>query len=97
MIVNLEQFVVEERPKWERLDALLRARARDPWRPLPLEEARELERLNRDRDNYCRHYTGRERGRAEFYDLCLDSSRTGIEGAIELIVDAVKRRAPAGR
>jgi uncharacterized membrane protein SpoIIM required for sporulation len=45
MIVNLEQFVVEERPKWERLDTLLRARARDPWRPMPLEEARELERL----------------------------------------------------
>ena len=45
MIVNLEQFVVEERPKWEKLDALLRARARDPWRPMPLEEARELERL----------------------------------------------------
>jgi len=63
----------------------------------PEAAARELEQLNRDRDNYCRHYTGRERGRAEFYDLCLDSSRTGIEGAVELIVDAVKRRAPAGR
>jgi uncharacterized membrane protein SpoIIM required for sporulation len=45
MIVNLEHFVNEERPKWERLDTLLRERARDPWRPLPLEEARELERL----------------------------------------------------
>ncbi len=45
MIVNLERFVQEERPKWERLDTLLRLRARDPWRPLPLAEARELERL----------------------------------------------------
>jgi uncharacterized membrane protein SpoIIM required for sporulation len=45
MIVNLERFVNEERPRWERLDALLRLRAQDPWRPLPLEEARELDRL----------------------------------------------------
>lgn len=45
MIVNLERFVNEERAKWERLDTLLRLRAKDPWRPLPLEEALELERL----------------------------------------------------
>ncbi|HLP02741.1 MAG TPA: stage II sporulation protein M [Opitutaceae bacterium] len=45
MIVDLERFVHEERPKWERLDTLLRLRAKDPWRPLPLDEARELERL----------------------------------------------------
>lgn len=45
MIVNLDRFVSEERPKWDRLDALLRARARDPWRPMTLAEARELEQL----------------------------------------------------
>lgn len=45
MIIDLEHFIQEERPRWERLDALLRLRARDPWRVLPLAEARELERL----------------------------------------------------
>ena len=45
MIVNLEKFVAEERPRWERLDAMLRRLAEDPWRKLPLEEARELELL----------------------------------------------------
>lgn len=45
MIVNLEKFVAEERPGWERLDAILRGLAGDPWRKLPLTEARELERL----------------------------------------------------
>jgi uncharacterized membrane protein SpoIIM required for sporulation len=45
VIVNLEKFVGEERPRWERLDAILRALAADPWRQLTLEEARELERL----------------------------------------------------
>lgn len=45
MIVNLEKFVAEERPKWERLDAMLRRLAEDPWRKLLLVEARELELL----------------------------------------------------
>lgn len=45
MIVNLDRFIAEERPRWERLDAMLRTLAEDPWRKLPLAEARELERL----------------------------------------------------
>lgn len=45
MIVNLEQFVARERPGWERLEAMLRRLAEDPWRSLPWEEVRELERL----------------------------------------------------
>ena len=45
MIVNLEKFIAEERPRWERLDAMLRAMAEDPWAKLPLAQARELELL----------------------------------------------------
>jgi uncharacterized membrane protein SpoIIM required for sporulation len=45
MIVNLEKFIREERPRWERLDAILTALVGDPWRKLPLAEARELELL----------------------------------------------------
>ena len=45
MIVNLDQFIAAERPGWERLDGILNRMAADPWRRLPLEEARELERL----------------------------------------------------
>jgi uncharacterized membrane protein SpoIIM required for sporulation len=45
MIVNLEKFIVEEAPRWERLDAQLRRMAGDPWRKLTSEEVRELERL----------------------------------------------------
>lgn len=45
MIVNLERFIATERPRWERLDAMLRKLADDPWRVLPLDEARELEGL----------------------------------------------------
>lgn len=45
MIVNLEKFIAEERPKWEELSAILDRNARDPWRAMTLAEARELERL----------------------------------------------------
>ncbi len=45
MIVNLEKFVAGERPRWERLDTMLHRLADDPWRKLPLPEARELELL----------------------------------------------------
>ena len=45
MIVNLEKFVTAERPGWERLDAMLRTLAADPWRRPSLVEVRELERL----------------------------------------------------
>ncbi len=45
MIVSFEKFIAEEKPGWERLDALLRDLTEDPWRTLSLEEARELERL----------------------------------------------------
>lgn len=45
MIVNLEKFVAEERPKWERLEKMLHRLTEDPWGKLPLAEARELELL----------------------------------------------------
>lgn len=45
MIVDLEKFIAEERPKWERLEAILGGISQDPWKPLPVADARELERL----------------------------------------------------
>jgi len=45
MIVNLERFIEAERPRWERLDAVLRQLSDDPWRTMSLEEAQELEGL----------------------------------------------------
>ncbi len=45
MIVNLEKFIAEERPRWERLEAVLTRLAEDPWGKMSAEEVRELERL----------------------------------------------------
>jgi len=45
MIVDLPRFIEAERPKWARLDGVLRQLAQDPWRTLTLDEVRELELL----------------------------------------------------
>jgi len=50
---------------------------------------KELEKINHERVNYCKYFTGRERGISSNYDLTLDSSLLGIDRSVQLIVDAV--------
>ena len=47
MIVDLARFAAAEEGHWRRLGELLALRAKDPWAPLPLETARELDYLYR--------------------------------------------------
>ena len=51
--------------------------------------ARLQEKDKRRRGNYL-HYTGQTWGMAQNYDLCLDSSRLGIENCVEIILSQVK-------
>ncbi len=51
--------------------------------------ARLQEKDKRRRVNYL-HYTGQTWGMAQNYDLCLDSSRLGIENCVEIILSQVK-------
>ena len=51
--------------------------------------ARIQEKDKRRRVNY-QHYTGRNRGNAADYDLCLDSSVIGTEKCADIVVDLVK-------
>ena len=51
--------------------------------------ARVQEKDKRRRVNY-QHYTGRTRGNAADYDLCLDSSVIGTEKCADIVVDLVK-------
>ncbi len=55
-------------------------------------DAAEAEMLGRDRDraNYYSHYTGEVWGAAKNYDLAVNSSRFGIEGAVQVILAAQK-------
>lgn len=52
-------------------------------------EARLAEKDKRRRVNY-QHYTGRNWGQAQNYDLCVNTSTLGIEQASDMIVNIVK-------
>lgn len=52
-------------------------------------QARLQEKDKRRRINY-QHYTGRDWGDSENYDLCLNSSKIGIEKCIDIIVSLVQ-------
>ena len=47
MIIDLAKFVAAEKGTWERLEKILTRRQADPWGPLTLEQARELDYLYR--------------------------------------------------
>jgi len=52
-------------------------------------ETRLQEKDKRRRLNY-QHYTGREWGQAQNYDICLNSGTLGIDECVKIIVDMVK-------
>ena len=49
-----------------------------------------INKTDKRRASYYRFYTGERWGVADRYDLCINSSLTGIEGAANLIVDAAR-------
>ena len=57
------------------------------------EQARKLVRqVDKDRTSFYRYYTDQIWGEAENYDLCIDSSRIGVEGAVQVIISCLKAR-----
>ena len=52
---------------------------------------KELERKDRDRTNYCKHYTHRVWGMASNYNLAVDSSLFGPEKSAMLIIEALNK------
>lgn len=51
----------------------------------------EIEKINRERSNHYWRYTGRKWADVDNYDLVLNSSKTGIDKAVGMIRDAVRR------
>ena len=58
----------------------------------PAGAAQEVEKRNRQREQYIKRNFGREWRRFENYHLCVDTGRLGIDGAAELVVAAARRR-----
>jgi cytidylate kinase len=51
-----------------------------------------IRKTDKRRSNYYEYYTDRKWGMANNYDLCLNSSVVGIEGAVELISKFVEMK-----
>lgn len=49
-----------------------------------------IRKTDKRRANYYNYYTDRKWGEAKNYDLCINSSKTGIEGAVQLMQDYIK-------
>ncbi len=52
--------------------------------------AREIEKTDRERANYCRHYTGKNWGDADNYVLTLNSSSLSVDKSAHMIIEAAQ-------
>lgn len=48
-----------------------------------------IAKIDKERSNYYNYYTSNRWGHAKYYDLCIDSSKYGIHGSVELIKQAM--------
>ncbi len=51
---------------------------------------KKIDRVDEERASFHRYYTHREWGRADAYELCLDSSVLGADKCAEVIFDYLK-------
>lgn len=49
----------------------------------------EIRKLDKNRESYYNFYTGKKWGDSRSYNLCINSSKVGVEGAVNIIVDTV--------
>ena len=46
---------------------------------------------DKQRQSYYNYYSSKKGGRADSYDLCIDSGKLGVEGTADFIIEYVKR------
>ena len=58
---------------------------------IPVKQAKDrIIKTDKKRSNYYNYYADREWGRAQTYDLCINTSIFGIDGAVDAIINAVE-------
>lgn len=57
---------------------------------LPGKAEKRVKRIDKERANYYNFYSTKRWGVADSYDICLDSSRFGIDGCAKIIEDLIK-------
>ena len=58
----------------------------------PTNAAHEVDKVNRNREQYVKRHWGRDWRAFENYHLCLDTGRLGIEQAADLVIAAARER-----
>lgn len=58
----------------------------------PADTEKVMSKKDRERDNYSRHYTGKNWDDLSVYDMTVDTSLFGIEGTADMIIEASKAR-----
>ena len=53
---------------------------------------KEIKRIDKLRENYCKHYVGKEWKDITNYDLCINSDLYGVEKTAEIICSIIKER-----
>ena len=51
-----------------------------------------IAKTDKKRANYYNYYSNKKWGAASTYDLCINSSKTGVEGAVEIILNFIEQR-----
>ncbi|MCR5221762.1 MAG: cytidylate kinase-like family protein [Lachnospiraceae bacterium] len=56
----------------------------------PEKLAEQVENIDKKRKKYCSYYTNTEFGSAEYYDVCLDTGRLGIEQCVKILLEMAR-------
>ena len=71
----------------ERLKCLERRQGLDE-----AEAKKKIKEVDKDRSSFYRYYSDQTWGDAQNYDLCINSSKLGVEGTVQVILDYIKAR-----
>jgi len=53
---------------------------------------KEIKRIDKQRANHYKHYTGKEWKDSDNYDICINSDTFGVEKSAEIICDMLKSK-----
>lgn len=55
-----------------------------------LEAIKTIEKVDKERENYYNYFTKEDWGNRKYYDLMIDTSKIGVDGAVKLIKEYLK-------
>ena len=58
----------------------------------PDEAKKKIEKIDKSRAAYYKYYTGKEWNDPVNYDLCINTTKVGFDGAVDIIIDYMKRK-----